>query len=73
MTDHSTRSPSALDRGRHRARLGRIGRWILHRVGRKLRWVLVGLAVVHLVGTLRPAPDCNHQLEPHPSTVITGG
>ncbi len=73
MTDHSTRSTSALGPGRHRARLGRIGRWILHRVGRRLHWVLVGLAIVHLVGTLRPVADGDHQLEPHPSIVITSG
>lgn len=73
MNGNSVRTAAAPDPGRHRARLDRIGRRIVHRLGRKLRWVLVGLAVVHLVGTLRPVADCDHHLEPHPSTVITSG
>ncbi len=46
--------------------------WLARRLRRKLRWVLIGLAVVYLVGTLGALRDCKHQLDHHTPQVTDG-
>ncbi len=39
--------------------------WVGRRLRRKFRWVLIGLAVVYLIGAFGALRDCEHQLDHH--------
>lgn len=39
--------------------------WVGRRLRRKFRWVLIGLAVVYLIGAFGALQDCKHELEHH--------
>jgi hypothetical protein len=39
--------------------------WVGRRLRRKFRWVLIGLAVVYLMGAFGALRDCKHELDHH--------